>query len=482
MTAGTNELYDAAEADALLNALEGEDAAAALGTLSLLARSKREREAINAKLGDRAILRRLWKSDSPKQRKNLARLLGALCEPADLPLLQEMAQSETTLFVIPSILLALGSLGAEDSLRAYKAPLSDCEGMDKHIADIELARRKALEQFAPRRQRETLYALPQPSALLCCAPEGFLDCLKEELTELGFAPTEEDGALRVVTDDLSKLYRAHCLTEALLPVAKNVPAEPKALAAAVHDRSDAPYRIELRGYAKDRARLIRNLAERIEGENSPSRYERELRVDCHMDSADLYWKFWNVPDTRYPWRSGSLPASMQPATAAALARYVRRFERVEQPRVFDPFCGSGTLLFSREQLGHCKALMGVDKSGSAVELARKNAAAGKIKANFLCRDILRFTAREPFDLILSNLPFGNRVGSHQDNTTLYRGFIHLLPKLMNESATALLYTMEYSLLADCIAHEPALTLLERKRTEAGGLLPWVFVLQKAERR
>ena len=127
MTAGTNELYDAAEADALLNALEGEDAAAALGTLSLLARSKREREAINAKLGDRAILRRLWKSDSPKQRKNLARLLGALCEPADLPLLQEMAQSETTLFVIPSILLALGSLGAEDSLRAYKAPLSDWE-------------------------------------------------------------------------------------------------------------------------------------------------------------------------------------------------------------------------------------------------------------------------------------------------------------------------------------------------------------------
>ena len=43
---------------------------------------------------------------------------------------------------------------------------------------------------------------------------------------------------------------------------------------------------------------------------------------------------------------------------------------------------------------------------------------------------------------------------------------------------ALLYTMEYRLLRDCVKGVPGLTLLTRRRTEAGGLLPWVFLLKR----
>ena len=201
-----------------------------------------------------------------------------------------------------------------------------------------------------------------------------------------------------------------------------------------------------------------------------------------MDKADLYWKLWNVKDGRYPWRQRTVSASIHPATAFCLARYAMRFEKRERPRVLDPFCGCGSLLFARETLGPCRVLVGVDKSGAAVESARTNARAGKSKASFVTKDALRFEAREGFDLILSNLPFGNRVGSHEDNTHLYDRFVRRLPELLSPGGTAVLYTMEYKLLKGCLDRSKGLVLREQKRTEAGGLLPWIFVVDREETR
>ena len=201
-----------------------------------------------------------------------------------------------------------------------------------------------------------------------------------------------------------------------------------------------------------------------------------------MDRADLYWKLWNVADGRYPWRQRTVSASIHPATASCLARYAMKFEKRERPRVLDPFCGCGSLLFARESLGPCRVLMGVDKSGSAVESARVNARTGQSKASFVTKDILRFEGREGFDLILSNLPFGNRVGSHEDNTRLYDRFVRRLPDLLAPGGVAVLYTMEYKLLKTCLDRTRGLVLRERKRTEAGGLLPWIFVVDRDDVR
>ena len=189
-----------------------------------------------------------------------------------------------------------------------------------------------------------------------------------------------------------------------------------------------------------------------------------------------------MADNRYPWRQRTISASIHPATAACLARYAKRFEKRERPRVLDPFCGCGSLLFAREKLGPCRVLMGVDKSGAAVESARINARAGKSRAAFVTKDILRFEGREGFDLILSNLPFGNRVGSHEDNTRLYARFARRLLELLSPGGTAVLYTMEYTLLKKSLERVPGLILRERMRTEAGGLLPWIFVVDREEAR
>ena len=461
--------------------LSGEAAGEALSALCVLGRTKAGREEINALLGDRLSLWAAARSEKPKIRKNAYRLMGALEDERDLPVLRASLQKEETLFAIPSLLLALGKLGDEGTLRAYGPPASLSPETDGLVAQIVLARDKALQGFETY-GAETITRLPAPRKVLCYAPEGFLDMLMEELQALGFDPAAENGAAAVVTDRIDLVYQADCMAEALLPIARDVPLDAEGIAQRVGMLPGDRYRIELRGYTRDRRKLIAALAKALPGQNNPSAYDTELRVDCHMDRADLYLKLWNVADSRYPWRQRTVSASIHPATAACLVRYAKKFETRERPRVLDPFCGCGSLLFAREKLGPCRVLMGVDKSGTAVESARVNARAGKSKAAFVTKDALSFEAREGFDLILSNLPFGNRVGNHEDNTRLYERFVKRLPELLAPGGTAVLYTMEYKLLKTCLDRTRGLTLRERKRTEAGGLLPWIFVVDRDETR
>ena len=461
--------------------LNGEAAGEALSALCALAKTKAGRIEINGLLGDRLPLHQAAGSPLSKVRKNAYRLMGALEDDRDIPILRAALAREETLFAIPSLLLALGRLGDEATVRAYAPPASPSPETDGLVAQIALARDKALQSFETY-GAETITRLPVPRKVLCYAPEGFLDILMEELSELGFSPAAEQGAAAVVTDRIDLVYRANCMAEALLPVACDVPLDARTIAQSVGAMPGTRYRIELRGYTRDRRKLIAALASALPGQNNPSAYDTELRVDCRLDRADLYWKLWNVRDERYPWRQRTVSASIHPATAACLVRYAKCFERRERPRVLDPFCGCGSLLFAREALGPCRALVGVDKSGAAVESARINARAGKSRASFVTKDALRFEAREGFDLILSNLPFGNRVGNHEDNTRLYDRFVRRLPELLSPGGTAVLYTMEYKLLKTCLDRARGLVLREQKRTEAGGLLPWIFVVDRDETR
>lgn len=464
----------------LIEKLSGDTAVEALSMLCVTAKTKQGRAEIEQTLQGHEALYRLMESPQSKVRKNVYRLIGALEDERDVPALARALEAETTLFAVPSLLLSLGRLGAKDVLKAYRVPVSESEAMDKHIAEIEIAYEKAMQQFEtlPTERKNTL---SEPREILCYAPEGFQKELSDELAALGFAGEITGNAVRVFTDDLKTLYRANCMTEALLPIARDVPMEPRAIAAAAKTCIGTYYRIEIRGYLKDRGGFIEKLKTLLDGHNNPSAYDCELRIESRNERCDLYWKVWNVDDLRYPWRRGTVPASMHPALAYALARYALSFVKKERPSVFDPFCGSGSLLFAAEEQGSCRSLLGVDRSGTAVAIARDNARAVNSRVRFVCRDILHFTAKEGADLVLSNMPFGNRVGSHRENETLYARFLKHLRYLLNDGGVTVLYTADAKLLERLIDKEPDLRLLEKRRTSAGGLSPWIFVIDKSSR-
>lgn len=464
--------------DTLVSSIEAEPAEA-LSALCARAKKQAARDEIDRLLSDRTSLYAQLNSPLPKARKNAARLLGALAQTRDAAALLAALSREETLFVVPSLLLALGAVGGEDAqaaLLAYAAPEPRDVSDEPHLADIRAARDKALsalsagEPLPPRRD------LTAPRDVLLVAPAGFSGVLARELASLGIRAAQVDEGAIVSAARLAPLMKARCAFEVLLPAARDLPLEPARIASAADGVLTRPFRVELRNYAGDRAALIRAIASALGGGDDPSRYADELRVVCHGGRCDVFVKPCNVPDTRFSYRLRALPASIHPATAACLARYALSFVSTKRPRTLDPFCGSGTLLFELERASNPAALLGVDISGAALDAARENALAAKSGARFLRKDILAFEPGEPFDLILSNMPFGNRVGTHASNEPLYRGFVRLLPRLLRPGGVAALYTMEHRLLASCLAAEPALTVAAETRTEAGGLSPRVTLL------
>ena len=122
--------------------------------------------------------------------------------------------------------------------------------------------------------------------------------------------------------------------------------------------------------------LAKAVAAKLDGSmlvNAPGDYEAELRIELRPNgSADVFLKLYTIPDSRFAYRVGALPASIHPATAAAVLRYARAYLK-EGARVLDPCCGSGTLLIERGKLTETAALTGVDIAHKAIGIARENA-------------------------------------------------------------------------------------------------------------
>ncbi|MDO5110791.1 MAG: methyltransferase [Clostridia bacterium] len=466
--------------------------AAACGFLCACAKQKKLRENIAMRLQqDRAPLWEALQSPVSKMRKNAARLCGALANPADAPALLQALQKEDTRFVLPSILLSLGAIGgaeAEAALLAYTVE----EGDPKHVAAEKEALRMARARCATT-QKHAYKGFAKPVLVELRTPKWLSESLVYELKNMGLSPVKTTtAAVTVRTANLPALYQARSFTELLLPLGKcenklqdiaDVAAPMGEMLRACHD-GEPPfsYRVEAKGEVPDRARFAKDMAMLMDGpllRNAPSDYEAELRVEIGK-SARVYVKLFSIPDTRFPYRKETLPASIHPAVAAAVLRYARAYLK-EGDRVLDPCCGSGTLLFEREMLNKCESLTGVDIAHKAVEIARGNAAAGESRAKFVVNDCRRFIAGRQYDEVIANLPFGNRVGNHSENETLYAEILDKLTDWMQPDGTAVLYTMEFTLLKKLLRARPALELVTETKTDAGGLMPGIFIIRFSKR-
>ena len=427
---------------------------------------------------------KLLLSERPKTRKNAARLIGILSLERESDGLIRTLQTERTLYVIPSVILALGNIGSEaclTALRSYTVPEPSCPEDRKHTEEIADALKKALSRTEDP-DLPVLKKLEKPVCFLVMAPEGFADTLLSEMREKGFdARTEGSGCL-TMTDDLTWLCTLRCAQEFLIPLG-TASMDLSSIAPRFSAYLAYPYRIELRGYEGDRAAFISGLAKAVGGSNSPSSYAVEFRVVCSRDKADLYVKPCRIPDERYAYRQGTVPASIHPATAACIVRSAKALfgPGKDDPVILDPCCGSGTLLFERELYSPCRNILGLDIQTAAVETARKNALAAESAVRFIQKDMTRFRTREPVDELYANLPFGNRVGSHDRNRELYAALVKKLPEWLSDSGFAVLYTMEHRLLEKLLEAEKSLEIQEVRSAEAGGLHPKVIYVKRTNR-
>lgn len=153
-------------------------------------------------------------------------------------------------------------------------------------------------------------------------------------------------------------------------------------------------------------------------------HDVELRCDVRGDCC--------VVGVQLPGRALSRrdPGPFRPTTTlrASVAWGLLQLARPDgAPRMLlDPFAGAGTILLEAATRWPGVALHGSDMHARAIEGLRENLAHAGLPADVRLGDARQLDALWPdtrFDTIVTNPPFGRRMGREVDLDALYRGFL-----------------------------------------------------------
>jgi tRNA (guanine6-N2)-methyltransferase len=182
------------------------------------------------------------------------------------------------------------------------------------------------------------------------------------------------------------------------------------------------------------------------------------------DNAPLSWMRRFGPLERLPW-------STNPVVAEVLVRLAK--VRPGQ-RVLDPFCGTGTILLAVRRRTPGAQVIGTDHDPRALKIATTNG----------CRRLAPATADAlplpdgSVDRVVTNLPFGKQVGSHELNRTLYPAVLCELDRVLTAAGRAVLLTEDKRLLHNAIQRHPALKVVRQRLLKYNGATPTAYVLTR----
>lgn len=231
-------------------------------------------------------------------------------------------------------------------------------------------------------------------------------------------------------------------------------------------------------------RLREELAGRTGLADDPDDGELLLRVRrAHGGGTgwDLLTRLSPRPLSARAWRVWNLPGALNATIAAAMVELSRPRP---SDRVLNLMCGSGTLLVERLARAPAASAVGCDLDPAALRGARANlAAAGLAGAAALARmDATRLPLLDGrFDVLFADLPYGQRMGSHEGNAALYPAVLEAAARAAAPGAVLLALTHDLRLFERCLrgtgrswsaeravqvfqkGHHPVVHLLRRQR-------------------
>jgi 23S rRNA G2445 N2-methylase RlmL len=440
--------------------------------------------------------------EDPKVRKNCAVALGRFGQVEHAEAVAMALLREPFSYVRASLMLALGATGGQKAHALLQTFAPEAE-------EEREALRKALDYTAPARPVAVwVVGGWRPLVLLEC-PVGMERIAQDEVVAAGLTrpQTAGEGRLRMAgetrPDELREQLR--CSYGPLL-VAGHAPAlpldDPLACSRAVYDlvatsstlqrwrewvaTDDDQLRIRLAFGPHTRGETVRAVLEQVRLacapmgiSDSPSRYDAELVIESNRRGAQLLIRPSFASDERFTYRLKDVPAAVDPVIGAGLARLVRTDR--PQPTVFDPTCGSGTLLIERYKLGGTGQLVGIDTMQDAVDASLANlAAAGLSQAIRVQRGDAKRPRDWPMcDEVLANLPFGIRTQMFESNIpALYTGIARNLLEQLRPGGRALFYTALPDLMDEALNATDTLVPAERLKVLAGGILVTVIVAMR----
>lgn len=178
------------------------------------------------------------------------------------------------------------------------------------------------------------------------------------------------------------------------------------------------------------------------------------------------------------WRVEYVPAGINPSLAYILCM-IANLEK--ENILLDPFCGSSVIPITALLNFNIKRVICTDISGNAIDASKKNFKAANIeksKYKVFRNDILKSKiSKRNVDRIVSNLPFGIRVGDHDSNVLMYKSLESVARKVLRKRGLIVLLTQEKVLLREVFSKD-IWSVKSVLRVNEGGLLPEMFLIKQ----
>ncbi|MDE2946308.1 MAG: RNA methyltransferase [Chloroflexota bacterium] len=221
-----------------------------------------------------------------------------------------------------------------------------------------------------------------------------------------------------------------------------------------------------------------------------------LRLESTSDKGDLFLRIlpnrdkqcWEAlarttlqPLSKRDYRLKDMPGSLNATVAYAMTQVKPLGEKAA---VVNLCSGSSTILIEHALQRSHDRLLAIDKDPAMIMAGRRNSAASAISPGI---DHLRAdAAKTPLppalaDRIYADLPFGNLVGSHDENRLLYPAVLQEAARLARPQSAFVVLTHEIALMRKSLRQSPWRAISET-RINLRGLRPCLFVLERNSAR
>lgn len=181
------------------------------------------------------------------------------------------------------------------------------------------------------------------------------------------------------------------------------------------------------------------------------------------------------PLSARPWRVCNLAGGLNAGVAAAMLKLA-----AVKPgdRVFNPMCGSGTLLVEQGLELRPARLLGCDLDPAALACSAHNLHAAGVDGVELSAVDATDTGLEPgsAEVIVTDPPWGDALGSHRRNAELYPALLREAARIAAPGARFVLLTHELKLFERVLRAQRAWRVTEQVRVFHGGHYPNIYLL------
>ncbi len=417
--------------------------------------------------GDYSVLEGLLVHEDPKIRKNVALIMGALGDKRLLKPLYEAYEKEETLFVKSSYLLSIKEYDFREYVPKFRQRLEELSRKEltldnkKHLTE-EMRALSDLLIIQEGVKHHKFTGMDKSSELILLTNRNYIHEIMAELP-VDITAKAFSAGIMLTTDSLEEIRKLRYYEELLFVVSgmKTCPmnAEEAARKIAEADlvkfmmdrhEGNAPFyfRIECKSnlpldkksmFTKKLSSELERLTKR-QLINSTSNYEFEIRlIENKTGCFNVLLKLYTLEDRRFTYRKEVLATSIRPVNAA-LTCFLASDYIIEDAKVLDPFCGTGTMLIERHKFRKANTTYGIDLFGEAIDKAKVNTEIAHQIIHYINRDFFDFKHDYLFDEIITNMPFVIGKSNREDIVVLYDRFFEKAKLHLEPNGIVILYS------------------------------------------